>query len=64
LLANAVAATRPQHKPLSIHGKLARTFAKCPSHCASLVYSFPVSLSSLCTPSCVLTSYRKHSNMA
>ena len=50
LLANAVAVTRPRHKPQTIPGKLARTFAKCPSHCASLVYSFLVSLSSLCTP--------------
>ena len=37
LLANAVAATRPQHEPLSIPGELARTFAKYPSQCTSLI---------------------------
>jgi len=37
LLANAVAATRPRHKPPTIPGKLARTFAKYPSQCTSLI---------------------------
>ena len=37
LLANAVAVTRPRHKPQTIPGKLARTFAKYPSQCTSLI---------------------------
>ena len=42
-LANVVAAMRPQHKPPTTSGKLARTFAKCPSQC--FFYYFPPSLS-------------------